>query len=43
MLDDLAYAEVFKEIASARLRHVPHQICGRSGGSSRASGAPALT
>ena len=43
MLDDLADAEVFKEIAGARLRHGPHQICGRSSGSSRASGAPALT
>jgi hypothetical protein len=26
MLDDLANAEVLKEIASAGLRHVPHQI-----------------
>jgi hypothetical protein len=42
MLDDLANAKVFKEIASAGLRHIPHQIVA-GGGSNRASAAPALT
>src|SRR5262249_21979171 len=43
VLDHLADAEVFKEIAATGLRHMSHQIIVRPGRSSCASGEPLLT